>query len=605
MREPEPIKTRLRRILRLDLALRFVWQSAPGWTIVNLVLIVIQAPLPLASLYLTKRLVDEVSAGMAAGDVQSAFHQVALVIVLMAVIGLVTMIVSVLSGLVNQAQSLSVSDHMQSIIHAQSIKVDLEYYETPEYYNTLRRAQQQALFRPTQILRGLTKLGQSSLSLVVIGGLLLSFHWIMIVVLVVTVIPGFAVRLWYSSKLYGWQRQRTETERQAWYFDIMLTGAQHAKEVRLFSLGPLFMERFRELRTRLRHEQLHLAAWQAVAGFAAQIATSLAVYGSYAFIAYRTIQGHITLGDLVMYYQAFQRAQGYFESILNGMAGLYEDNLFLTDLYEFLNLEPKVVPPPDPKPAPRPIQTGICFEQVSFSYPGSPRIALRDVNLTIKPGEKIALVGENGSGKTTLIKLLCRLYDPTTGRITIDGTDLREFDITDLRREISVIMQDYVHYNLSAQENIWFGNVEAPPDQDRIMEVAQHAGAHDVIADLEFGYDTILGKMFQRGQELSIGEWQKVALARAFLRNAQIIILDEPTSAVDAKAEYEIFQNLGRLTQGRATVTISHRFSTVRAADCIYVLEDGHIIEHGPHDDLIRLGGKYAFLFEKQAEHYQ
>ena len=605
MREPDPVKKKLRRILRIDLALRFVWQSTPGWTLVNLVLIVVQAPLPLASLYLMKRLVDEANAGVTTGDMESAFRQVALVIVLMAIVSLTSMIFGVFSGLVNQAQALSVSDYMQSIIHAQSVKVDLEYYENPDYYNTLRRAQQQALFRPLQILRGLTQLGQSSLSLVAIGGLLLLFHWVMIVVLIVTVIPGFVVKLWYSNRLYRWQRQRTETERRVWYYDFMLTGSQHAKEVRLFNLGSLFMERFRELRTQLRREQLNLSTRQAAAGFGAQLATSAAVYGSYAFIAYRTVQGDITLGDLVMYYQAFQRAQSFFQSILNSLAGLYEDNLFLTDLYDFLNLEPKVASPPDPKPSPRPMQTGIRFEQVSFSYPGNSRTVLHDVDLAIRPGEQIALVGENGSGKTTLIKLLCRLYDPTEGRITIDGIDLRELYVTDLRREMSVIMQDYVHYNLSAQENIWFGNVEVPPDPDRIMDVARHAGAHDVIAELDSGYDTILGRMFQQGQELSIGEWQKVALARAFLRDAQIIILDEPTSAVDAKAEYEIFQNLGRLTADRASVTISHRFSTVRAADCIYVLDDGRIIESGSHDDLVRLGGKYAFLFQTQAAHYQ
>jgi ATP-binding cassette subfamily B protein len=284
---------------------------------------------------------------------------------------------------------------------------------------------------------------------------------------------------------------------------------------------------------------------------------------------------------------------------------LYEDNLFIADLEEFLSLEPRVTSPARPRPFPRSLQQGIAFENVSFAYPGGARQALTDITLTIRPGEKIALVGENGSGKTTLIKLLCRLYDPTEGRITFDGIDLRELDVRDLRRAISVIMQDYVQYNLPVQDNIWFGNVAEPPDPARIAQVAQNAGAHEVITRLPRGYETVLGRMFEDGEQLSIGEWQKIALARAFLRRAQIIILDEPTSALDAKAEYEIFRRLHDLTREQTAIMISHRFSTVRIADRIVVLDAGRIVECGSHAELIRLGGHYAHLFELQARHYQ
>jgi ATP-binding cassette, subfamily B, bacterial len=373
----------------------------------------------------------------------------------------------------------------------------------------------------------------------------------------------------------------------------------------LFDLGAVFMRRYMDLRRKLRGEQLSLATRQALTGLLAQFGSSLAIYGAYAFIAYRTIDGDISLGALVMYYQAFQRGQGYLQSILGSLAGLYEDNLFLSNLYEFLYLKPKIVGPVHPQPVPHPIRNEIVFEHVSFKYSTGTRTALEDISLTIRPGQKIALVGQNGSGKTTLIKLLCRLYDPTEGRITVDGVDLREFDITQLRREIGVILQDYAHYNLTAQENIWLGNVEVPPDHERIVNVAQSSGADEVISSLKNNYDTVLGKWFQDGEELSIGEWQKVALARAFLRDAQIIILDEPTSAMDAKAEFEIFTKLHELTAGRTAVTISHRFSTVRLADCIYVLDHGRIIESGSHEELLRLGGKYAALFEMQAQHYK
>jgi ATP-binding cassette, subfamily B, bacterial len=600
----ETIKKKIRRVMRLDLALRFIWQSTPGWTIASLLLMVVQGPLPLVSLYLMKLMVDEVTTGTSAASPEETFSQVAVIILLMAGMALFSAVLGLISGLVSQAQSLVMTDYMQEIIHTKSVEVDLEYYENAEYYDTLRRAQGQAPGRPLKILNGLLQLGRGGISLLAIAGLLLAFHWGIAVVLFVTVLPGFLVRLRYSSIQYEWQRRHTSTERKTWYFNWLLTGDSHAKEVRLFGLGPLFMERYRDLRVLLRREKLQIATRQASMQLVARIATMLGIYGSYAFIAYRALQGTITLGDLVMYYQAFQRGQGFLQDVLGSLAGLYEDNLFLTDLYEFLDLKPKVVEPTQPKPVPRPIQSGIVFDHVAFRYPAGTRQVLEDVSLTIRPGEKIALVGENGSGKTTLIKLLCRLYDPTGGTVTVDGVDLREFKTAALRQEIGVILQDYAHYNLTAQENIWFGNVEAPLDHGRVATVAQRSGAHEVISGLPDGYATILGKLFQDGEELSIGEWQKVALARAFLRNAQLIILDEPTSAMDAKAEYEVFEKLHQLAEGRSVILISHRFSTVRMADRIYVLEDGRIVESGTHDELIRYDGTYAQLFNRQAQQY-
>ena len=599
------LRAKLRRSVRLDLALRFVWQSTPGWTIANLMLVVLQGILPLVSLYLMKLMVDTVSDGVTMGNSNDFFQDVLVVVVVMGAVNIFTGLVSTTSGIVNQAQSLIVSDYMQNIIHAKSIAVDLAYYEIPEYFDRLQRAQREAPFRPLNILQNLTQLGSNGISLAAILGLLVTLHPGIGLVLLVAVVPGFLVRLRYSGKMYHWQRDRTETERQVFYFNWLLTGEHFAKEVRLFDLGELFIKRYADLRMILRQERIGLATRQAIAGFVASIVATLLIYGAYAFISYRTLEGTITIGSLVMYYQAFQRGQTSLRQVLGGVASLYENNLFLANLYEFLDLEPSVVSPPHPRPMPRPMQTGIEFHNVRFQYPNTQRQALKDVNLVIRPGEKIALVGENGSGKTTLIKLLCRLYDPAEGQITIDGIDLREFDIVELRSEIGVILQDYARYNLSAKENIGFGNVSAELDLERIMAVAQNSGADSVIQKLPDGYDTILGKIFQDGEELSIGEWQKVALARAFLRDAQLIILDEPTSAMDARAEYEIFLKLRDLTADRAAVTISHRFSTVRMADRIYVLEDGGVIESGTHDDLMALGGKYAFLFQTQAKHYQ
>jgi ATP-binding cassette subfamily B protein len=606
MQTGESTRSKIQHALQLDFALRLVWQSAPGWTMVSLALLVVQGALPLVSLYLMKLVVDAVTAALNAPDKGVAFGQAALLIGLTGGVALLSALFRSIKGLVSEAQGQVVTDHLSDLLHAKSIEVDLEYYESAQYYDKLHRAQREAPFRPVRIVNGLVQVAQSGISLLAMAGLLFSLHWGIAAILFVAAVPGLFVRLRYAGQTYRWQRQRTSAERQAWYFHWMLTGDVHAKEIRQFDLGSLFRRRFRDLRQQLRQEKIEIATRRSIAELVGQASATIAVFVSYAFIAYRTVQGAITLGDLVMYYQAFQRGQGFLREMLSGLASLYEDNLFLSNLYEFLDLKSKVAEPLHPRPVPQPMRTGIVFDHVGFQYPTGTREVLKDITLTIRPGEVVALVGENGSGKTTLIKLLCRLYDPTSGVITLDGIDLRQLETTALRREISVIFQDYAQYHLTARENIWFGNIALPPDdEEQIAAAARHAGADEVITRLPQGYETILGKWFENGEELSVGEWQKVALARAFLRDAQIIVLDEPTGALDARAEYEVFKKFRQLAAGRTAILISHRFSTVRMADRIYVLEDGRIVESGTHDELVRLGGTYARLFETQAQYYR
>ena len=419
---------KIKRPLRLDRALRLVWQAGPGWTISSLAIVFLQGLLPLLTLYLMKLIVDGVIFAMGAADKVAAFRDVVLLIILAGVVALVNALLQLIGAYVKEAQSLTVTDHMYDILHAKSIEVDLEYYENPHYLDTLHRAQQEGPSRPTHILDGLMQVGQNGISLLAMAGLLISFHWAVAVVLFVAAIPGVLVRLKYSKRLFRWQRKRTPAERRAGYYDWLLTGYNHAKEMRLFDLGGLFMGRFRDLRKQLRRERLELVKRRSAADFVAQASAALAVFGSFGFIAYRTVAGVITLGDMVMYFQAFQRGLGFLRQVLGGMAGLYEDNLFLANLYEFLDLKPKVKEPDHPRPVPRPLQKGIGFEHVSFHYPNGQRDVLKDISFLVKPGEVIALVGENGSGKTTLIKLLCRLYDPVDGAITLDGIDMRRFE---------------------------------------------------------------------------------------------------------------------------------------------------------------------------------
>ena len=596
---------KIRGLMQLHRAIVLVWDSAKAWTTAGLGLMAIQAFLPLLPLYLIKLIVDAVAAGISATDKAATLRQVLLLIGLTVLVALLTAGFSALADIVKEHQSHLVTDHVTDVIHHQSAAVDLAYYENPSYYDTLHRAQQDAPHRPNHIVQALTQLGQNGISLLALAGLLFYLHWAVALILFIAVLPAIIVKIRHADRLYKWQSQSTETERRAYDYHWMLTSGLHAKEVRLFDLGNLFRRRHRDLMEILRGERLRLAKSRSAFDLIAQTGAILALFGMLVFIASRTIQGAMTLGDMVMYYQAFQRAQGYLQEIMGGLAGLYEDSMFLNHFYDFLDLKPRTASPERCEAVPRPMQTGIALEHVSFRYPNAGDKVLHDIELTIRPGEVVALVGDNGAGKTTLAKLLCRLYDPAGGRITMDGVDFRDFDTQALRREITMIFQDYIHYPLTARENIWIGDVSLNPDDDRIRSAARQSGADGIISHLPHGYETILGNQFDGGVELSIGEWQKVALARAFLRDAQLIILDEPTSAMSPKAEHEVFQAFQALLNGRSALLVSHRFSTVRMADLICVLEEGRIVERGSHEELIKLGGLYSHLYEIQAQHYR
>jgi ATP-binding cassette, subfamily B, bacterial len=593
---------KLQQAWHLRRALHLVWQSSPRLTLANLFLALIQGILPLLSLYLTKLLVDTVSGSLTQNP--QAIQQIIELVVVTGIIALFGDLCNSLNQYVTTAQSQIVTDYVHNLLHKKSVEVDLEYYENAQFYNALHMAQQEAPYRPSQILDLLIRLGQSLISLVAIAALLISLHWLIALVLFITAIPSLFIRLFYARKLYHRQWEWTPHDRRADYYNWMLTSTQYAKEIRLFTLGDLFQRRFLNLRSNIRRDKLALTRQTLLAEWGIQVFTTLAIFTVFGLIAYQAVIGAITVGSLVMYYQAFQRGQTSLRDSLTDLASLYENSLFLASLYEFLDLKRTVAEPIHPIAFPQPIAQGIRFENVRFNYPGSSRPLLDNINLTIRSGETIALVGENGAGKTTLIKLLCRLYDPTRGKITVDGIDFTQLDTTTLRQQISVVFQDYMHYNLTAAENIGLGDLDQLTNTKAIESAAQKTGAEKAIARLPHGYDTILGREYEEGEELSIGEWQKVAIARAFLRQGQIVVLDEPTSALDARAEYEVFEQFRKLAQGRTAILISHRLSTVKLADRIYMLKDGKIAESGTHAELMQLQGAYAELFELQASSY-
>ncbi len=564
-----------------------------------------QGLLPLLGLLLLKFIVNDVMKGITAPDKGASFRHILLLIIFAGVVGLVSAALKSLGTLTSQAMGQVVADYVSDIVHSKSIAVDLEYYENSRYYDVLHRAQQEAPTRPMSIVNDLTGLAQSVISLVGMASLLLTLNWIIGVIVIFVVLPGAVVRLRFSAQLYQWQRRRTMADRQSYYFHYLLTDGTKAKELRLFGLGELLRGWYRELRKVLRRERLTITLKRSLADLASGVGAVLAVFGTFLYIAWRTINGVLNVGQMMMYYGALQTALSSMQSLLGGLASLYEDNLFLTYFYEFMTLEPHLQSPPDPKPIPRPMREGVVFKEVTFQYPETARTALDKVSLEIKPGEVAALVGPNGSGKTTLVKLLCRLYDPHEGTITVDGIDIREFDPILLRKSMSVIFQDYSQYQLSARQNIWVGNIDLDQQGAAIEEAARDAGADEVIQGLRRGYDTMLGKWFAEGEELSIGEWQKVALARAFVRDAEILVFDEPTSALDPTSEWKAFEHIRALAKGRAVILISHRFSTVRMADRIHILEHGRIAESGSHDELMELDGRYARMYELQARAYR
>jgi ATP-binding cassette subfamily B protein len=585
-------------------AIGLVWRATPRFAATNAVLTIVQGILPAITIYFSKTIVDGVITAYRTQSRADTQH-VLILVVLWFSVQLLSSFLQTLGQLITSLQTDLLSNSVSVMLIEKANGLDLSYFENAQFYDKLENARREAGFRPGQMVNQLFGLLRSTVTLVSVIGVLASLSWWLVLLVVAVSIPSLVYQTKYSGQFFALLTGRAPAQRQLNYLGYLLTTDYPVKELRIFGLHDNLLERYRTIFARFFRENTSLTIRRSASQFALGALATVVTGITYVYVVLQVIAGRITVGGLTLYYQAFQQSQSQVSNILSGIGSLYENSLFMSNLFSFLAYAPEMPVSPHPLPVPDPIREGIVLEHVSFRYPGTEKWVLKDISFAIQPGETVALVGANGAGKTTLVKLLTRLYDPTEGRITIDGIDLRDFDPQELRARVGVIFQDYVKYQLTARENVGFGRVEALADEERIERAAVEAGADAVIGSLPQGYDTPLGRWFQDGQELSIGQWQKVALARAFMRDADLLILDEPTASLDVRSEYEVFQAFDELTQGKMAVLISHRFSTVRMANRIVVIEDGTVIEDGSHDELLLRGGRYAELFDLQAASYR
>src|SRR5450759_432211 len=583
-------------------SLRLVWNSSPGWTFTNIVMSVLRSIFPLILIWLLKEVVDVITKATTSAhpisDINVVWPVLAVVIV-----WFLDEASSDFSNYVRKKQALKLEIYMYGLLHSKSIKLDLINFERPEYFDCLSRATREAPWRPNSILNNMVSLLRGLLSLLLIAGLILTLNWTLAVLLLVANIPGIWLRLYYADILYNFQRQQTPEARKSAYFNWLLTGDRPSRELRLFGLGNYFISLFKQSFLKQKEEEINIIRRRTVIELISNLFKASALLITILFIARQTINGKLTLGQMTMYLLAFRQGMIYIKDLFGALAGLYEDGLFIGDTFEFLNLKENVTAA-EPVIVPSSLKKKIVVENLSFTYPGNNFTTINNVSFEIKKGEIIALVGPNGAGKSTLVRLLCRLYDPDSGKVKYDGNEIRNMDPEEYRKHFSVVFQDFMLYNLPAGENIRMGNIEEKSSGSKIKASATTTGIHDLINSLPNGYETVIGNLFDDSRELSWGEWQKIALARALFRDAPVLILDEPSSALDADTEHDIFSRFREIVKGRTSILISHRFTNVTLADRIIVLDKGSIAETGTHEELMKSGGLYFKMFTKQSSRF-
>lgn len=595
-------RERLAALKNIPPVLRIVWEAAPRVIAASLALRVVSALLPLAVLTVTRIIIDDIQ--------RLTANHIALPGRFWWLVGLEFLLASLGAvlgrsiGFFDGILADKYARHISTKIMKHAARLDLTSYEDPLFHDRLERARVQGTDRIVMIQAAGQLIQQVVTTASLAVSILFFSPWILLA-LVACVVPAFLGETHFAFKGYSLSFRQTPARREMDYLRILGGSKESAKELKLFGLGSFLIERYSGLSNALHAQNVSLAKRRLFVGALLTLLSTAGYYGSYAFVIYQTVIGALSLGTLTLLTGAIAGASSGIQSVFSTFSTIADQALFVTDLLEFFAVQPKVVSKPDALRVPHPIQKGFEFRNVSFAYPGQSRLALTDVNFHLQPAERLALVGENGQGKTTIVKLLTRLYDPTAGQILLDGVDLREYDLEDLWREIGVIFQDFMRYDLTAAENIAVGKIEEQHNTFRLWSAAQKSLAEPVIRKLPRGYEQILGRRFDGGLDLSGGEWQKIALARAYLRDAQVLILDEPTASLDARSEHEVFRRFAELTRGKMALLISHRFSTVKMADRILVLDNGRIAEQGRHEQLLMNGGRYAEMFELQAASYR
>ena len=593
--------------------LAMVWATSPTLTAATIALRLVRALLPVATLYIGKLIIDDVVMLVQLPDKPVTLQQwldsghlnrlgllLAAEFAVAVAADVLGRIVSLLDGLL--AEQVSTSSSVRLMEHAATL--DLEDFEDAEFQDQLERARRQTSGRMT-LMSQLFSQAQDLVTVASLAAGLIVFAPWLIVLLLVALVPAFLGEAHFNAKSYSLDFGRTPERRELDYVRQTAASAETAKEVKIFGLNGFLIDRYRRLASSFYEANRRLALRRAGWGGLFTTIGTIGYYFAYAYIAWRTLTGEFSVGDLTFLAGSFRRLRTLLESLLSSFSSVAGHALYLDDLFSFFEVRPEIHSPANPLPFPKKIREGFVFEDVGFIYPGAERWAVRHLSFTLKAGEVVALVGENGAGKTTLVKLLTRLYDPDEGRILLDGRDLRDYGLDELRGSMGVIFQDFVRYNLPAGDNIAVGRIEARGDHERIARAANRSQADEVIGRLAHGYDQMIGKRFKNGVELSGGEWQKIAIARAYMREAEVLILDEPTAALDARAEFEVFQRFKELSKGKTAVLISHRFSSVRMADRILVLADGRVEAQGTHEELVAQQGRYAELFELQAAGYR
>ncbi len=587
--------------------MKLVLSASVLFTVLMGVLSILQGFMPALSIEITRVVVNSVEVGIRIHSVNPIWFPVGLQLGVV----LLTSLLSTLGNVVQQLLQEKVSNKIQLLVLEKSNTLDLSFFEDPAFYDKLRQATDQSTYQPVSMISQTFDLFRTMVTLFSVIAILLQLEWWLAIVALIIPIPAFI-----SSAKYGWigyQRMRRQSpeRRKMSYIQSLMTTDTYNKEIKLFTLGNYFITQFRQFANKFYEENKVILLRRYLMNFVWTGLTGAANTGIYLYVAIRAVTGSLGVSGLIAYTQAAVQAGQSFQNLLNGISNTYENNLYINTLFDFLAYEPKITSPTAPEPVlPNEHVKGLDveFRDVSFTYPGKDPLtqyALKHVSFKIEAGESIALVGRNGAGKTTMVKLLTRLYDPDDGEILIGGRNIKEYDLKELREQVGVIFQDYVTYFMSARENIGVGRIAEIEDRELVTSAARKSGANAVIERLPEQYDTMLGKWFDKGTQLSGGEWQKVALARAFMRDARILILDEPTSSLDAQAESEVFSHFKALTEGKTAIFISHRFSTVRLADRIFVLENGTILESGSHEQLMEIDGRYAELFNLQAEAYR